>query len=128
MWGDLHRNQQNCWLWSDARVDICDLFYTNSMCMYVSVYACMCVFACVYVCMHLFVYMWRMCVRKFQLFQFQVAYRMINGMCVYDCVRVCVCVANGCTYMFDNLGSEGVNWQSSWKSMQVLCSKSFGRI
>ena len=22
---------------------------------------------------------------------------------------MCVCVANGCTYMFDSLGSEGVN-------------------
>ena len=38
---------------------------------------------------------------------------MKNGMCVFDCVRACVCVcecvANGCTYMFDSLGSEGVN-------------------
>ena len=33
-----------------------------------------------------------MCVRIFQSFQFQVAYRMKNGMCVYDCVRACVCV------------------------------------
>ena len=33
-------------------------------------------------------------------------------MCVYMivCVHVyvCMCVANGCTYMFDSLGSEGV--------------------
>ena len=54
-----------------------------------------------------------MCVRIFQLFQFQVAYRMINGICVYDfvcaCVCVCECVANGCTCMFGSLGSEGVN-------------------
>ena len=33
-----------------------------------------------------------MCVEIFQLFQFQVAYRMKNDMCVYDCVRACVCV------------------------------------
>ena len=33
-----------------------------------------------------------MCVRISQLFQFQVAYRMKNGMCVYDCVRACVSV------------------------------------
>ena len=75
--------------------------------MCVSVYACM----CVCVCMYLFVCMWRMCVRIFQLFQSQVAYRMKNVLCVYECVRacVCVCVANGCTYIFDSLGSEGVN-------------------
>ena len=59
-----------------------------------------------------------MCVRISQLFQFQVAYRMKNCMCVHDCVHacvcvcVCVCVANGCTYMFDNLGSEGVKFTS----------------
>ena len=33
-------------------------------------------------------------------------------MCVYDCVRACVCVcvrmANRCTHMFNSLGSEGV--------------------
>ena len=33
-----------------------------------------------------------MCVRIFQLFQFQVAYRMNNVLCVYDCVRACVFV------------------------------------
>ena len=52
-----------------------------------------------------------MCVEIFQLFQFQVDYRVINGMCeMIVCVDgyVCVCVANGCTYMFDSLGSEGV--------------------
>ena len=78
------------------------------MCMYVNVYACMCACLCVCACICLYMYI---CVRIFQLLQFQVAYRMKNGMCVYDCVsrvRVCVCVANGCTYMFDSLGSEGV--------------------
>ena len=35
-----------------------------------------------------------MCVRIFQSFQFQVAYRMKNDMCVYDCVCACVCVCS----------------------------------
>ena len=65
----------------------CDLFYTNNMC--VSVYACMCVCLCVCLCACICLYI---CVRIFQLFQFQVAYRMKNGMCVYDCVCACVCV------------------------------------
>ena len=54
----------------------CDLLYTNSMCL----------------CVYLFVCMWRKFVRISQLFQFQVANRMKNGMCVYDCVGACVCV------------------------------------
>ena len=70
-----------------------------------------------HVCVCVCVCVWRTCVRIFQLFQFQVAYRMKNGMCVYMivCVHVCVCmcVANGCTYMFDSLGSEGVKGKIS---------------
>ena len=54
-----------------------------------------------------------MCVRIFQLFQFQVAYRMKIAcvymiVCVHVYVCVCVRVAIGCTYMFNSLGSEGV--------------------
>ena len=30
-------------------------------------------------------------------------------LCVYDCVRACVCVANGCTYMFIALAVKGLN-------------------
>ena len=56
--------------------------------MFVSVYACMCVCVHVFVCM----YMTNVYKNIFQLFQFQVAYRMKNGMCAYDCVRICVCV------------------------------------
>ena len=33
--------------------------------------------------------------------------------CVH--VYVCMCVANGCTYMFDILGSEGVNIEKNEK-------------
>ena len=33
-----------------------------------------------------------MCVRIFQLFQFQIAYIIKQMVCVYDCVRACVCV------------------------------------
>ena len=38
----------------------CDLFYTNSMCMCVIVYACVCVYVCVCVCacVHVFVCMY----------------------------------------------------------------------
>ena len=91
-----------------------NLLYINSMCMCVSVYW-MYVWVCL--CVHVFVCMWRMCVRIFQLFLFQVAYRMKIVLCVYDCVRacvyVCVCMANRCTHMFNSLGSEGVKGQRS---------------
>ena len=77
---------------------------------------------CVCVCIHLFVYMWRMCVR---IFQFQVAYKMKNVLCVYDCVPacvcVCVCVANGCTFMFYSLGSEGVKMIQTRKLIFEFC-------
>ena len=71
-----------------------DLLYRNSMCMCVSVYA-LCVCVCVCVCVYLFVCMWQLCVRIFQLFQFQVAYRMKKWhVCMYMivCVHVYVCV------------------------------------
>ena len=49
---------------------------------------------------------------------------MKNGMCVCDCVRacdsVCVCVANGCTYMFDSLGSEGVKIEPLIISLDII--------
>ena len=82
-------------------------------CMCVSVYACM--WVCVCVCMYLFVCMWRMCVRIFQLFQFQVAYRIKQIACVWLCACLCMCVCVRVRgkwlhiYMFDSLGSEGVN-------------------
>ena len=41
-------------------------------------------------------------------------------MCVCDCVHACVCVrvcvAKGCTYIFDSLGSEGVKEMMKTKS------------
>ena len=81
------------------------------MCMCVCMYVCACVCVRVFVC----ICICDDCVQGiFQLFQLQEAYRMKNGMYVYDCVRACVCVcecmANGCTCMFDSLGSEGVNF------------------
>ena len=38
------------------------------------------------------------CARIFQLFQFQVAYRIKNGICVYDCVRACVSYVCVCAW------------------------------
>ena len=56
---------------------------TVCICVLVCMHVCLCVGVCLFVCM---------CVRIFQLFQFQVSYRMKNGMCVCDCVRACDCV------------------------------------
>ena len=39
-----------------------------------------------------------MCVRIFQLFQFQVAYRIKQMACVYDCVLACVLCVCACAW------------------------------
>ena len=72
----------------------------------------MCV--CVCVCVHVFVCMYVTIVCK-NISIISISSSLQNeknDMCVYDCVRACVCVwdcvANGCTYMFDSLGSEEV--------------------
>ena len=73
---------------------------------------------CVCVCVHAFVYMYmtNVCKNISIISIISISSSLQNeknGMYVYDCVRACVCVcdcvANGCTYMFDSLGSEGVH-------------------
>ena len=52
-------------------------------------------YVCVCVCVHVFVcmYVTNVCKNISIFFQFQVAYRMKNGMYAYDCVRACVYVS-----------------------------------
>ena len=59
------------------------------MCMCVCMYVCACVCVRVFVC----ICICDDCVQGiFQLFQLQEAYRMKNGMYVYDYLRACDCV------------------------------------
>ena len=47
-----------------------------------------------------------------------------NSMCMCFSMFVCVCVANGCTYMFDSFGSEGVKTKYPNTKILVLTKDS----
>ena len=70
----------------------CDLFYTNSMCMFVSVYACMCV------CMHVFVCMYVTNVCK------NISIISISSSLQNEKWHVCICL---CAYMCICVGLRG---------------------